>query len=225
MVADFGPDPLRDTLGEVALNHFQLQGRSRVEIGIDVRTCYKSISVQADSILEDAEGNTIGASARFIAYVPHFITRRHYVQLCLDLVGCIPSQEVTAFRAELNAEILKTVLKTMPNVMDLHLVHAQLEPGFLRDIPPTPYVRLLPSLGRLCLEEARADEGCWQPLLQLLAELSAYGNDVSLTLLGPQEHICRYVLRAIERLVTAFDLDGSVDVDCPFERCGLTDEE
>ncbi|KAF9777596.1 hypothetical protein BJ322DRAFT_1025673 [Thelephora terrestris] len=224
MVADYGPSSICDTLGKVALDYFQLQSGRRVEVGIDVRTLCKSISVQADSILEGADGNAMGTSARFIVYVPLFTGRRQYVQLCLDLVGCVPPLEVTAFRGELSARIVQRVIKTMPNILDLHLVHAELEPGFLRHIPTTPNVRLLPSLRQLCLEESSTHEGSWQPLVELLAELSADGNDISLTMLEPQEHICRHVLRNIELLVAAFDVDGSVDADCPFDWCGVTEE-
>ena len=224
-VARCAPKHILDTLGRLARDHLQCTGRSQGNLGIYMRCYPTTISILANAITEVAGQARRDTFTKFTASLRDGIVYNDYVKLCTDFVAHVPVQHVVHFGGEMSMDIVKKSVIIMPNIKELHLVNAQLEPGFLQLEPPAPHGPLLPSLQRLCLEDVFSDEGSWQPLTQFLVHQRVAVEDILLTLLGPHEHICKDVLQEILDVVEKLAFDWLTDDFCPFERCSSTGEE
>ena len=215
------------TLGPLARDHIQRDGRLRDRLGIFVKCFPDSISIQANAIKNTGDQAQRLTFATFTANLKQGTFFSGNYQLCIDFVAHLPVEPVVYFGGDLSMDIVKEIIPTMPNIQELHLIHAQLEYGFLLLNPKEPlaHKKLLPSLQRLFLEDVILDDEGWSPLIPYLTHQTSSGQRISLTISGQSEHICKDVLKEMEGFVEELVLDLLLDDDCPFDYCVLSEEE
>ncbi|KAF9779273.1 hypothetical protein BJ322DRAFT_452260 [Thelephora terrestris] len=214
------------TLGPFVRDHIQRDGRLRDRLGIFVKCFPDSLSIQANAITTTGGQAQRTTFATFTANLRHNPPCRNDVQLCTDFVAYTPAEDIVYFGGDLTMDIVKRVVPTMPNIRELHLIHAQLEYGFLLQDPrgPLSQKKLLPSLERLYLEEVIYDDESWQLLLPYLAHQTSGGQRISLTISGTREHICKDVMKELKGFVEELVIDLDLDSDCPFDYCERSEE-
>ena len=147
-----GVDSILTTLGGLARDHFLREGRAVGEQGISLQCFPKLNSLQVSSYLASDDQPGPSSFSRFTANLRHLVPRDEFIQPCTDFVLNVPGEEVVFFRGELEMDIIRRVVPTMPNITDLYLVGVQLQPGFLQPEHIALTQKFLPSLGRLCLD-------------------------------------------------------------------------
>ena len=79
--------------------------------------------------------------------------------------------------------------------------------------------KLLPSLRRLYLKDAKAVDDNWYPLITYLTHQTSGNQAVSLESFGEGVHVCPEVIERIEGLVEELVYEPDPDSRCPFDKC------
>ena len=213
------------TLGPYIQEYIQRDGRFRYGLGIHVISHNNTVSIDASAVSSVTGPISKATFATFTAVLQDELPLPAGNKLCIDLVAYVPKERVVYFGGDMTTDVVKGVVATMPTIRELHLTRPSLVSRFLQPDPDGPLAnqKLLPSLQRLRLENAVSKD--WSPIIPYLRHQTSEGQRISLTIEGLRQHICRDVLRRIEDLVEEFDLDLTLDDDCPLEYCSVSEEE
>jgi hypothetical protein len=136
-------------------------------------------------------------------------------KLCFDVLTLLPQESIVSFQTDLS--VTEEVVVAMPNLETLYLVQPVVSDGFLLPDPNGPNAdkKLLPSLRKLYLEDARAEGDNWDPLVTYLAHQTSGGQTISLKIFGDGVHVCPEVIKRIEDLVEDLIYEPDSDQECP----------
>jgi len=139
-------------------------------------------------------------------------------KLCTDVLALLSQGLV---RLETNLSVTEEIVVAMPNLEVLYLISPVVPDGFLLPDPhgPNAHKKLLPSLRWLCLEDVKAVDDNWDPLVTYLICQTFGGQAVSLNVFGEGVHICSDVIGRIEGLVEELVYVPDPDQECPFDKC------
>jgi len=147
--------------------------------------------------------------------IPCYVGRR----LCTDVLALLPQESIVSFETDLS--VTEEIVVAMPNLEALYLISPVVFDRFL--LPdtkgPNAYEKLLPSLRRLYLENAKVAYGNWDPLVTYLICQTFGGQVVSLNVFGKGVHICSEVIKQIEGLVEELVYVPDPREGCPFNEC------
>ena len=214
------------TLGPHIRDHIQRDGRFRDSLGIFITSSPDAVSIETSTTIYSGDTTQRLAFATFTAIIREDLPPHEEGQMCLDLVTHIPVEHVVYFGGNLRMSAVKRAVPTMPKIEELRLIYPELQDGFLqpnRRDPPAK--KLLPSLQRLCLEDVVLENEDWGPLLPYLTHQTSDGQRISLTISGTREHICKDVLKEMERLTDGLVLNLSLDSECSFDYCPISEED
>ena len=217
-----GIEDLLTYLGPLAREHLRREQGHRARLGLSMKCYPNPISIDGSAIDHRSDGDGRSTFATSAANLRPGVSYAVVVQLSANLMSCLSVENVVHFGGDMSMDVVKEIVPAMARIEDIHLIRAQLEPGFLLpDIgSPGGDGKLLPSLQRIRLEDVLTDEGSWQPLLSYLAHQTTNGQKVWLTISAPREHICEDVLKEIQEMVEDLVVDIEVDAECPFDSCG-----
>jgi len=153
----------------------------------------------------------------FKVAIPDTASLEEWEELCIDTLALLPQESVVYLRVDLSILGAEEVISKMPNIEYLHLVDMMVWEGFLLPGPgePDPHRKLLPSLRGLCLENVKAEDGYWGPLVTYLTQQTSGNQDVSLNVFGDGVHICTDVLDLLSSLVKGMTYIADLDKECP----------
>jgi hypothetical protein len=210
--AKSGPRQILDTLGRAVRQHLRHERKFRSDLGIELHCLSDYIQLQASDTTQSADRMQRRTFATFQAHLSEDMDYDEYVQLCRDLMACVPTEEVVYFGGEMAMDIVKQLASMLPNITDVHLVDVEVQTGFLQPDEGGINTKLFPSLQNLCLEDVfPLERGSWQPLREYVAQQTAEGQQISLTIIAPHGHICGTVLREIRALVTVFEVSNVLE--------------
>ncbi|KAF9777537.1 hypothetical protein BJ322DRAFT_1179467 [Thelephora terrestris] len=200
------PPEILDTVSDIVRDHLRRERTFRSELGIGVVLDDLSVSIQASSVEMVAGKPRRRVFASFKSRITEQTPYEAYVQLWVDFVARVPSEKVVYFSGQLGMDIIKRLAPAVINITTLRLVEVHLEKGFLLPAHGPIEAKLFPSLKNLRLEEVYSDYGSWQPLLHYLIHQMTGGEQITLVIVAPHEHIPRTVLTEIKGLVEDFAL-------------------
>jgi len=147
--------------------------------------------------------------------IPRDVTKN----LHLDIHALLPQESIVDFETDL--PVTEEIILTMPNLEVLYLIRPVVSHRFLLPDPrgPNAHNKLLPSLRRLYLKDARAVDDNWYPLITYLIHQTCGNQAVSLELFGDGVHVCPEVIERIEGLVEELVYEPDPDSGCPFDKC------
>ena len=218
-VAKCNVQDILGTLGRLARDYIVREARNRAQVGVQLQCRPDSISLLVNALPMSATQSERQTFAILTGMLEGEIAHNEYVEFCTNLVACAPVEEIVYFGGEMSMEVAKRLIPEMRNLKELYLFHAQLEEGFLQPERRTIRMSFLPSLELVRLEGVFSDQGCWRPLLQFLARATEGGQKVSLSILGPHDHICRDVLQEMMGCLDKLTRDWTVNDVCPFDVC------
>jgi len=167
---------------------------------------------------------------RFLSRLPLVVSRSTPESLGLGITVRIGYRSTAPrmgglgrFRLETDLSVTEEIVVAMPNLETLYLMRPVVTHGFLLPDPrgPNLHKKLLPSLRRLYLQDAKAVDDDWEPLVTYLAHQTSGNQAVSLDLFGKGVHVCPEVIEQIEGLVEELVYEPDRDQECPFDRCSL----
>ena len=137
---------------------------------------------------------------KFMVVLSQPISHHARERLCTDVLALLPQESIVSFDTDLS--VTEEILVTMPNLEALYLTSPAVSDRFLLPDPdgPNAHKKLLPSLQRLCLRNAEAVDGDWEPLVNYLAHQTSGNQVVSLSVFGGIR-ICSEVIEQIDGLV------------------------
>jgi len=108
------------------------------------------------------------------------------LSLCTDVLALLPRESLVSFETDL--AVTEEILVTMPNLEALHLTSPAVSDEFLLPDPdgPNAHKKLLPSLRRLYLKDAKAMDDDWNPLVAYLAYQTSGDQGV---------HVCLEIIK------------------------------
>ena len=216
------------TLGPCLCDHIQRDGRFRDGLGVFVESSYLSITIEVSTVKDVGEVPQRLKFATLTAIMREDIPLLDEDQMCVYLVAHTPVEHVVYFEGDLGMDAIRRAIPTMPNIRDLTLISPVLQDGFLQPDPEEPFAgeKFLPSLQRLFLKNVVLEDDHWQPLLRYLSHQTSNGRQwFRLSISEGYEHICKDVLKEMERLTEELDLDISLDEYCPFDSCPISEED
>jgi len=147
--------------------------------------------------------------------IPRDVTKN----LHLDIHALLPQESIVDFETDL--PVTEEIILTMPNLEVLYLIRPVVSDGFLLPDPKgsNAHNKLLPSLQRLYLEDAKAVDDNWYPLITYLTHQTCGNQAISLELFGEGVHVCPEVIEQIEGLVEELVYEPDPDSGCPFDKC------
>jgi len=142
-------------------------------------------------------------------------------ELFIDTLALLPRESVVFLEVNLLAGATEEMITEMPNIKYLNLVNTIVWPEFLLPYEngPGPRRKLLPSLQWLGLEDVKAEDDDWSPLVTYLAHQTSGDQAVSIKISGEGLHICADVLDQIYELVSGIYYIPDPDVECPSNEC------
>ena len=226
-VTDCTVDDAPGILGPYLRNYIRRDGRFREGLGVSVDFFLDTIWIGASTINYVGEVPQRLTFATFAAIMVEDLRPFEEDRMCVDLVAYTPVEHVVYFGGDLSVDAVERAIPMMPKIRDLQLFYPKLQDGFLQPDPEEPLLeRKLPSLQRLFLDHVDLnDEEDWHPLLSYLAHQTSNGRQwLYLSISGWSGHICKDVLREMERLTGKLVLNVSLDDDCPFDSCSISEE-
>jgi len=207
-----------EIIGPYIRNYLQRDPRFRNRL--EISTLYSSYSTSISTIAVAAEywgpnlppqvdspcaAFKIGLSRR----VPSNLRRK----LNIKILALLPLESIVSFKTNLRAT--EEVLVVVPNLEVLHLVGPGVSNGFLLPDPdgPNAHKKLLPHLRWLKLEDPKALDGDWNPLITYLTHQTSDGQTVSLDVFD-EIHICPEMVEQIDDLVEEFNLAPDPEGRC-----------
>ena len=157
--------------------------------------------------------------ARFAVTLSRRIPREVRKRLCFDILPNTPQENIVYL--EMNFLLTEEAAVAMPNLEFLHLASLQVSNGFLLpdENGPNAGKKLLPSLRRLYLEDAEAEDDNWDPLVTYVAHQASGGQTLSLNVFGEGFHICAGVIKRIEGFVEELIYIPDPYQECSFDKC------
>jgi len=153
--------------------------------------------------------------------LPGGLSLKEQEGLFIDTLALAPQESVVRLQANLMVAEIEHVLVKMPNIEYLHLANITVRSRFLLPCSGVtiPYQKLLPSLRRLYLEDVRAEDEDWDPLITYLIHQTSGNQAVSLGVSGKGVHMCSDVLDKIYELVEELVYCPDPDKECPSNQC------
>ena len=146
-----------------------------------------------------------------------FSSQRETEKLCIDILAALPQESIVYFVANLSMTVTKKIA-AMPNLEVLYLVKAEVFDEFLLPNPdgPNAHTKLLPSLRRLYLQDARFRD--WSPLVRYVTHHTSDDHPFSLNIYTYGRAVEIFPeLEQIEDLVEEFVCGQSPDVEHRFK--------
>ena len=158
--------------------------------------------------------------AKFLATLAEYVSRDEQEKLYTDILAFFPRERVVYFKTDLHMGVVEELLIAMDNIESLHLISPVVSEGFLLPNPngPNAHTKLLPSLQLLYLEQARASDWNWDPLITYLTHQTSGNQAISLSVSGDGLHICSGLVKQIDDLVEEFVYKPDPEGECPFEK-------
>ena len=120
---------------------------------------------------------SVSFSVGFAGVLPGGASER----LCLDLIALTPRERVSDFSVRVDADAVRALLVTMPNIESLHLTGSAVLKMYQSD--PLPSTKLLPYLRHLHLDHfTLPNSNDWGPLIVYLTHQASGGQPISLRL-------------------------------------------
>jgi hypothetical protein len=158
--------------------------------------------------------------AEFSAELVEHVSWGEKEKLYTDILAFLPRERVVYFKTDLRMGVVEELLIAMDNVESLHLISPVVSEGFMLPNPngPNAHKKLLPSLQRLYLEQARTSDCNWDPLIAYLAHQTSGNQAISLNVSGDVLHICSGLVKQIDDLVEEFVYIPGPESGCPFKK-------
>jgi hypothetical protein len=221
---DCTPQEVLEVIGPYIRDYLRRDARFRDRLGMYVSCTSRSIAFRTSVVGVGYNGPTQlpkhdPPCGRFRAMFSQWITYDAAKKLCFDVLALLPQESIISFQA--NLLVTEEIVVVMPNLETLYLSYPTLSDGFLLPDPNGPNAgkKLLPSLRRLYLENAEAEDDNWDPLVTYLAHQTSGGQAVSLEIFGDGVHLCSEVIRRIEGLVDELRYLPNPYRKCPFGEC------
>ena len=154
----------------------------------------------------------------FSVTLPGYIQLDEKEKLCIDILVLLSRESIVYFETNLSTIPTVEAIAAMPNLEALYLIDTVVYDEFLLLDPDglSIHTKLLPSLQRLYLQDARAEGSDWWPLYHYAAHQTSDNHPFSL-LFGEYMHICSGLAEEIKGLVEEFVYDRKAE--CPFHEC------
>jgi hypothetical protein len=225
MIRDCTPQGVLEVIGPYIRGYLQRDARFRDGLGMFVSATFNSVLFDADTVggvgytgpkRLPKRGPPCG---RFGVYFSQPSTYDAAEKLCFEVLALLPQESIVRFETDLS--VTGEIVIAMPNLETLNLFHPVVSDGFLLPDPNGSNAdkKLLPSLRWLCLENVRAEDDNWDPLVTYLAHQTSGGQAVSLEIFGDGVHICSKVIKRIEGFVEELNYLPDPDRKCPFGEC------
>jgi hypothetical protein len=200
-IDDCTPQEVLAVIGPYIRDYLQRDARFRDRLGMYVSSTSYGISFHASAVGVDRLPQDCPPYAKFMAKFSQLGTYDAAKKLCFDVLTLLPQEGIVSFGT--GPSVTEEVAVTMPNLEVLCLLQPVVSDGFLLPNPNGPNAdkKLLPSLRKLYLEDARAKGDNWDPLVTYLAHQTSGGQTISLKIFGRGVHICPEVIKRIEDLV------------------------
>ena len=132
----------------------------------------------------------------------------------LDLVACIPREEVVYFKARNNSVATEDICTQFPNVRALSFDGVPLSVAF-PDLNMAMYGKISPPLEHVLLEHVNDDD--WSPLTTFLASRVSSGNRLDTLVISNSPGVPPEVMEGIRGMVRELKIDQEVTVPSLFD--------
>jgi len=212
------PQEVLEVIRSYISDYLRHDARFRDRLGISLQSNPDCISVLANVVGPNRLPQDGPPYRRFEGNLSGIIPCDVRRKLCIDILALLPQESIIDFGT--NLSITEEVVAAMPNLEALHLVQPVVTDGFLLPDPngPNAHKKLLPSLRRLYLENARPVDNNWDPVITYLAHQTSGNQAVSLDLLD-EDHVCSEVIEEIKVLVEKLVYEPDPEEGCPFGKC------
>ena len=221
---DCTPQEILEVIGPYIRDYFQRDARFRDRLGMFVSCIPPRISFHASVVGVGCRGldqlpRHGPPYGRFRVVLSQQIPYNVWARLSIDLLTFLPQESIVSFKTDLL--VTEEVVVAMPRLEALHLVDPVILNGFLLPDPngPNAHKKLLPSLRRLYLEDAKAVCYHWGPLITYLTRQTSGDQVVFLSMFGEGVHVCPKEIKRIEGLVEELIYVPDPEWECPLDEC------
>ena len=213
-------DEIREAIGPHIREYLRRDPRFEGRLGVCISIILNAISLRV-GVIGVGDHGPDRPPQRDPPYATFSVTPRgarleERERLCIYVLSQLPQESIVYLETNLSAATTKEMVVAMSNLEALYLINPVVFYGFLLPYPDrlNPHAKLLPSLRRLCLQDAKLDfrNPDWSHLVHYVTRQTSGNHAFSLNIYGG-DNIPHRLVEQMKGLVEEFTLGPSPGMD------------